>query len=128
MFKNRNGEDASVVRFSTIRACPAPIQQWDGIRQAFRMVKALRPWISQWFGRIRGGSSTDDLALLLVAAYFFRASEHFKSVSARVVRQANANLSSIWASHDMMAFLPQELKGVRARDSANHGYGTTLTD
>ncbi|KAJ9130228.1 hypothetical protein NKR23_g12296 [Pleurostoma richardsiae] len=90
--------------------------------------KALRPWISQWFGRIRGGSSTDDLALLLVAAYFFRASEHFKSVSARIVRQANANLSSIWASHDMMAFLPQELKRVRARDSANHGYGTTLTD
>jgi len=33
--------------------------------------RALRPWISQWFGRIRGVSSTDDLAFLLVAAYFF---------------------------------------------------------
>ncbi|RYP26565.1 hypothetical protein DL768_011705 [Monosporascus sp. mg162] len=77
--------------------------------------RALRPWLSHWFRSVSETSNADELRFLLVAAYFFHASEHFIEISARVIRQAKADLESVWANHDMITLLPQEIKGATRR-------------
>ena len=73
--------------------------------------RALKPWITHWFGGLRGISGADELGSLLVAAYFFRASDHFENISGRAVRHATMDIGSVWANHDMVALLPQNVKG-----------------
>jgi BTB/POZ domain len=77
--------------------------------------RALRPWISQWLGSIRDTPSAEDRGFLLVAAYFFRASDHFENISASAVRLVTVDDVSMWASHGIMNLLPHEIRGAGTR-------------
>jgi hypothetical protein len=90
--------------------------------------RALRPWTLQWFRNVTGTSNADELGFFLVAAYFFHSSEHFKEISARAVRQAKADLESVWAEHDMITLLPQEIKGAAQRTKSLPARRLTLSD
>ena len=72
--------------------------------------KALRPWVSQWFGNSKEVSKPEELGFLLVAAYFFDTPMHFKDISTRAVRDVNPDLASMWRD-PKMNLLPEGIKG-----------------
>lgn len=78
--------------------------------------RALRPWISQWFGKVSATADVDELGFLLVAAHFFHSADHLNDVSARCVRHARAGLASVWEKHPMINILPPGIKGQMDRN------------
>ncbi|KAK0656778.1 hypothetical protein B0T16DRAFT_441643 [Cercophora newfieldiana] len=86
---------------------------------------ALRPWIPLWFGSTRRRSGPDDLGSLLVAAYFFRAPEQFKAVSARMcmLMAADANAVTEVAIDMVRESHPLRYDGVKLVESIGYRFG-----
>lgn len=87
----------------------------------------LRPWISQWVRNVREPSNVEEHGLLLTAAYLFGFPEHFQEISSTAIRNVPAGFDTAWANHDIISFLPQEIKG-ECRNYAGTTCANPLSD
>ncbi|KAB8235721.1 uncharacterized protein BDW43DRAFT_269478 [Aspergillus alliaceus] len=78
-------------------------------------IKALRPWIINWFYGFPSLGTAEEYGYLLLAAHLFRSAEQFTGISVKAQTRLSPDFFVKWEVIDMLRFLPD---GVRS-DLAN---------
>lgn len=68
--------------------------------------KALRPWVFAWFRNFQSRQSVEDYGHLLLAAHFFRSTEHFSGMIKRAQLHLPPGFSAKWETSDILNMLP----------------------
>ncbi|KDN68927.1 hypothetical protein CSUB01_11625 [Colletotrichum sublineola] len=72
----------------------------------------LSPWIFRWLYDTPEPSSPEEHGYLLVAAYLFDATDHWRSISTRAVKQMAPGFGASWSNHEVLSLLPQHIEGI----------------
>ena len=71
----------------------------------YTCIRALRPWIKNWFASI-GSMESTDYGLLLLAAHFFRMPDSFAWVSSKAQKDLTLDVLLTWEVHEHLNLLP----------------------
>ncbi|KAK1993388.1 hypothetical protein LX36DRAFT_537932, partial [Colletotrichum falcatum] len=71
---------------------------------------ALSPWIFRWLHDTPEPSSAEEHGYLLVATYMFGATDNWKDISTRAIKQLAPGFGESWLGQEVLSLLPQHIK------------------
>jgi hypothetical protein len=73
----------------------------------YKCAKALRPWVSLWFGNCGSDLNEYDYSYLILAAHFFRSPKIFAAITKKAQQIPPSGVTAKWAESDIFHMLPE---------------------